>query len=152
MKRISSFFLMLVFSALSLLAQDAIRYISYADGRVYAIPEKHISAETNENGVVTLTLEGGNTFAYNLDEVEVSDNFASNLEATLTKYAFTNADNDQVYADVNATITEDEDRIVVNADVPVIGKRLRPSFELSEGVSLWLGGEKQKSGVSSHRF
>ena len=156
MKRICSMFFVLVLSVAGLFAQETssetIRYISYADGRVYAIPEKHISAETNENGVVTLTLEGGNTFAYNLDEVEVSDNFASNLEATLTKYAFTNADNDQVYADVNATITEDEDRIVVNADVPVIGKRLRPSFELSEGVSLWLGGEKQKSGVSSHRF
>ena len=152
MKRICSLFLMLVFSALSLLAQDAIRYISYADGRVYAIPEKHISYQQEENGVVTLTLEGGNTFTYNVSEVEVSDYFASNLEATLTKYAFTNADNDQVYADVNATITKDGDRIVVNADVPVIGKRLRPSFELSEGVSLWLGAEKQQSGVSSHRF
>ena len=152
MKRICSLFLMLVFSALSLLAQDAIRYISYADGRVYAIPEKHISYQQEENGVVTLTLEGGNTFTYNVSEVEVSDYFASNLEATLTKYAFTNADNDQVYADVNATITEEKDKIVVNASVPVIGKRLRPSFELSEGVSLWLGGEKQKSGVSSHRF
>ena len=100
MKRICSMFFVLVLSVAGLFAQETssetIRYISYADGRVYAIPEKHISAETKENGVVTLTLEGGNTFAYNLDEVEVSDNFASNLEATLTKYAFTNADNDQV--------------------------------------------------------
>lgn len=152
MKRISSFFLMLVFSALSLLAQDAIRYISYSDGRVYAIPQKYILNETEESGVVTLTLEGDATFTYNVNEVTVSEEFNSTINPTLTSYGFTNADNDQVYTDVEATITEDGDRIVVNADVPVIGKRLRPSFELSEGVSLWLGGEKQKSGVSSHRF
>ena len=152
MKRISSFFLMLVFSALSLLAQDAIRYISYSDGRVYAIPQKYILNETEESGVVTLTLEGDATFTYNVNEVTVSEEFNSTINPTLTSYGFTNADNDQVYIDVEATITEDGDRIVVNADVPVIGKRLRPSFELSEGVSLWLGGEKQKSGVSSHRF
>lgn len=152
MKRISSFFLMLVFSALSLLAQDAIRYISYSDGRVYAIPQKYILNETEESGVVTLTLKGDETFTYNVNEVTISEEFNSTVNPTLTSYGFTNADNDQVYTDVEATITEDGDRIVVNADVPVIGKRLRPSFELSEGVSLWLGGEKQKSGVSSHRF
>ena len=152
MKRISSFFLMLVFSALSLLAQDDIRYISYSDGRVYAFPEKYIFNETNENGVVTLTLKGDATFTYNVNEVTVSEEFNSTVNPTLTSYGFTNADNDQVYTDVEATITKDGDRIVVNADVPVIGKRLRPSFELSEGVSLWLGAEKQQSGVSSHRF
>ena len=152
MKRISSFFLMLVFSALSLLAQDAIRYISYSDGRVYAIPEKYILSETNESGVVSLALEGDATFTYNVSEVKVSDEFNSTVTPTLTSYNFTNDDNDQVYADIEATITEDEDRIVVNADVPVIGKRLRPSFELSEGVYMWLGAEKQKSGFTSHRF
>ena len=152
MKRISSFFLMLVFSALSLLAQDAIRYISYSDGRVYAIPQKYILIETEENGVVTLTLAGDATFTYNVNEVTVSEEFNSTVNPTLTSYGFTNADNDQVYTDVEATITKDGDRIVVNANVPVIGKRLRPSFELSEGVSLWLGAEKQQSGVSSHRF
>ena len=143
---------MLVFSALSLLAQDAIRYISYSDGRVYAIPQKYILSETKENGVVTLVLEGDATFTYNESEVAVSEEFNSTVNPTLTSYGFTNADNDQVYADVDATITEDGDRIVVNADVPVIGKRLRPSFELSEGFSMWLGAEKQQSGVSSHRF
>ena len=143
---------MLVFSALSLLAQDAIRYISYSDGRVYAFPEKYILNEANENGVVTLTLEGDATFTYNESEVTVSEEFNNTVNPTLTSYGFTNADNDQVYTDVEATITEDGDRIVVNADVPVIGKRLRPSFKLSEGVYMWLGAEKQQSGVSSHRF
>ena len=143
---------MLVFSALSLLAQDAIRYISYSDGRVYAIPQKYILNETNENGVVTLTLEGDATFTYNESEVTESEEFNSTVTPTLTSYGFTNADNDQVYTDVEATITEDGDRIVVNANVPVIGKRLRPSFELSEGFSMWLGAEKQESGVTSHRF
>ena len=143
---------MLVFSALSLLAQDAIRYISYSDGRVYAFPKKYILNETEESGVVTLTLEGDATFTYNVNEVTVSEEFNSTINPTLTSYGFTNEDNDQVYSDIDAIITEEGDRIVVNANVPVIGKRLRPSFELSEGFSMWLGAEKQESGVTSHRF
>ena len=40
----------------------------------------------------------------------------------------------------------------MSADIPVIGKRLRPCFTLSEGSTLWVDGEQQVSGQSSQRF
>ena len=70
----------------------------------------------------------------------------------LLSFGYTHADNDQVYADVEAAITEKGDTVFVSADIPVIGKRLRPSFTLSEGSTLWVDGEQQVSGQSSQRF
>jgi VCBS repeat-containing protein len=131
---------------------NAIRYITLNDGQVIAIPEKYILGESQENGICTLTLEGDTTFTYGIDNVANISNKYEGEKAQLLSFAFTHADNDQVYKDVTATISEKNDTIVVNADVPVLGKRLRPSFTLSEGASMWVNNEQQISGQSSHRY
>ena len=131
---------------------NAIRYITLNDGQVIAIPEKYILGESQENGICTLTLEGDTTFTYGIDNVANISNKYEGEKAQLLSFAFTHADNDQVYKDVTATISEKNDTIVVNADVPVLGKRLRPSFTLSEGASMWVNNEQQVSGQSSHRY
>lgn len=131
---------------------DETRYIVLSDGQVIAIPEKYILDEKTENGVCVLSLEGNETFSYSTSNViSVSDNYDVTA-AKLLSFGFTHADNDQVYADVEATITEEGEMILVNADVPVIGKRLRPSFTMSDGATMWLNGEQQVSGQSSQRF
>ena len=133
-------------------AADEVRYITMTDGKVYAIPEKYILAEETVEGVCTLTLEGGKTFDYPA-EATVSDSYDVDVtSAQLLSFGFTHEDNDQVYADVEATIEEDGEKVIVTADVPVIGKRLRPSFTVSEGVTLCLDGVEQVSGQSSLRF
>ena len=133
-------------------ATDDVRYIVMADGQVVAIPEKYILGEETVGGVCTLSLEGGEAYAYRVDEVvSISDSYDVS-SAQLLSFGFTHADNDQVYADVEATIAEEGDRVIVTADVPVIGKRLRPSFTVSEGVTMWLDGVQQVSGQSSLRF
>lgn len=109
-------------------AADGTRYITMTDGQVVAIPEKYILEEVTENGVCVLHLEGDTTFTYSKDNVvSVSDSYDV-TGAKLLSFGFTHADNDQVYADVAATITEEGDTVYVTADVPVIGKRLRPSL------------------------
>ena len=131
---------------------DEIRYITLTDGQVTAIPEKYILGEKTENGVCVLSLEGNETFSYSVaNVVSVSNNYDVTT-AKLLSFGFTHADNDQVYADVEAVITEEGDTVYVTADVPVIGKRLRPSFALSEGLTMWANGEQQISGQSSLRF
>lgn len=158
MKQIFTLILMSMLSCLGAQAEEtrgvanSIRYITLKDGQVIAIPEKYILGESQENGICTLTLEGDTTFVYGVDNVaNISDKYEGE-KASLLSFAFTHADNDQVYKDVTATITENGDTIVVNADVPVLGKRLRPSFTLSEGASMWVDGEQQVSGQSSHRY
>ncbi len=141
-----------VFAQKTNMAVDAIRCIKMNDGQVLVIPEKHILGEEVENGVFTLTLEGGCSFAYSLANVaSVSDDYEVG-ENTLLSFGFTHDDNDQVYADVEATITEVGDTVFVTANVPVIGKRLRPSFTLADGATLWFDGVQQISGQTSMRY
>ena len=79
----------------------------------------------------TLRRSGRSSNTYSSSNVaNISDTY-NGTGAELLSFAFTHADNDQVYKDVTATITEKGDSILVNAEVPVIGKRLRPSFILS---------------------
>lgn len=155
MRKLFTFALLAMFSVLNTFAQtdsDITRYIILDDGQVVAIPERYILGEEEENGICTLALEGDTTFTYSIARVVSVSNEYSLPVSNLHSFAFTHEDNDQVYKDVVATITENGDSIFVNADVPVIGKRLRPSFTLDEGVSMWVNGEQQISGQSSHRF
>ncbi len=131
---------------------DAIRYIFMTDGQVIAIPEKYIQDEVTEDGVCVLSLKGGVTYTYAVSDVlDITDSYEF-AELSLNSFRFTHEDNDQVYADVDAVISDDGDIIRVTADVPVIGKRLRPSFTLSDGATMWVDGVQQVSGQSSQRF
>ena len=130
-----------------------VRYLTFKDGRLIAIPEKFILEETQNNGTKSIVLEGDYTFSYNQNEISSESYNYTATHPGLISFKFTNADNDQVFKDVDANILMDTEGVVkVSADVPVIGKRLRPSFVLSDGAELWLEGEKQISGVSSLRF
>ncbi|MEE0870854.1 MAG: CotH kinase family protein [Bacteroidaceae bacterium] len=158
MKKIFTLILLALLPGVSILADGtrgitgSTRYISLKDGQVVAIPEKYILSEEVTDGICTLTLEGDTTFSYSQSNVlSISDKY-DYPHGKLLSFAYTHADNDQVYADVEATITEKDDTVLVNADIPVIGKRLRPSFTLSEGSTLWVDGEQQLSGQSSQRF
>lgn len=158
MKKIFTLILLALLPGVSILADGtrgisgSMRYISLKDGQVVAIPEKYILNENVADGICTLTLEGDTTFSYSQGNVlSISDKY-DYPHGKLLSFAYSHADNDQVYADVEATITEKDDTVFVNADIPVIGKRLRPSFTLSEGATLWVDGEQQVSGQSSQRF
>ena len=158
MKKIFTLILLALLPGVSILADGtrgisgSMRYISLKDGQVVAIPEKYILNENVADGICTLTLEGDTTFSYSQGNVlSISDKYDYPY-GKLLSFGYTHADNDQVYADVEATITEKGDTVFVSADIPVIGKRLRPSFTLSEGSTLWVDGEQQVSGQSSQRF
>lgn len=158
MKHFSTLVFTILLSCLGISAQttrsiiNSNRYISFKDGQVVAIPEKYILKEELKAGICTLTLEGDTTFVYSTDNIASISNNYTGPKASLLSFGFTHADNDQVYKDVAATILEIDDTIMVNADVPVLGKRLRPSFTLSEEATMWVDGIQQVSGQSSHRY
>ena len=153
MKHLSAIILFALLSFVGAYATEEVRYVTMPDGQVYVIPERYILGEETAGGVCTLTLEGGVTFDYPTEEAVVSKTPDVDVaSAKLLSFGFTHEDNDQVYADVEATIDDDGEVVIVTADVPVIGKRLRPSFTMSEGVTLWRDGVEQVSGQSSLRF
>ena len=131
---------------------DAIRYIALNNGHLYAIPEKYILSENQSGNVMTLSLTGGEEWSYNISDVVSVGNQYEVTKAELTSFGFTHEDNDQVYKDVIATITEENDTVVVRAEVPVIGKRLRPSFVTSEASGLYSEEGQIVSGKSHFRF
>lgn len=156
MKHFFTLVLLCMLPSMNMLAEESqdtnIRYILMKDGQVIAIPEKTILGETEENGIVNLSLEGSDGFSYCVYNVaSITDSYTL-PEMNILDFGFSHEDNDQVYKDVVATITEEGDYILVTADVPVLGKRLRPNFTLTEGTSLWIGNEQQISGQTSHRY
>ena len=93
---------------------DAVRYIEMYDGQVIAIPEKYILGEEINNGVCTLSLEGGQSFTYSLANVAgIGDSYAVTGNKLLS-FGFTHDENDQVYADVETAITEEGDTVIVD--------------------------------------
>ena len=158
MKKIFTLIAVMVLSCAGVFAQGTsdvtgkTRYMTMKDGQVIAIPEKYILAEKEESGVIVLTLEGGKTFTYSASNVESQSDSYDVTGYKLNSFAFTHDDNDQVYADVEATIKEEGDTVYVSANVPVIGKRLRPAFTVGEGTTMWVGAEQQVSGQSSQRY
>lgn len=157
MKHLFTFALLSLLPVAGMHAEDsqdkAVRYIQLKDGQVISIPEEYILDERTENGVTTLTLEGSDEgFSYyegNVDKITATYTLP---EMNISEFKFTHEDNDQVYKDVAATITKEDGTFRISADVPVLGKRLRPSFTLSEGATLWVDGVQQVSGQTSHRF
>ena len=133
-------------------AGEYVRYITLTGGRVYAIAEEHIKGENQSDNVVTLSLVGDEEWSYSPSDVVSVGNQYEGTTAELLSFGFTHEDNDQVYKDVEATITEEDGAIVVEADVPVIGKRLRPSFATSEASGLYLDGKRIVSGKDHFRF
>lgn len=131
---------------------ESIRYITLSGNEVYAIPEKHILSEQQSGDVMTLSLAGGEEWTYSISSVVSVGSKYEGTMAELISFVFTHEDNDQVYADVVASITEEDGIILVKADVPVIGKRLRPSFVTSEGSALYLDGKRIESGKDYFRF
>ncbi len=159
MKHLSSTIMALIMSCTYMSAQDTRgiqnenRYIILKDGQVVTIPEKYITAEQVDNGVCTLSLRGDTTFTYAVDNVaQITNTYTPATQAEVSSFIFTHDANDQVYKDVEATITKRNDTILIAADVPVLGKRLRPSFTLTEGATMWVDGQQQVSGQTSHRY
>ena len=122
MKQIFTLVLFALFSMLNVSAEktrginNSIRYITLNDGQVIAIPEKYILDEAVINGICTLTLEGDTVFEYVTANVLNISNEYRGEPASISSFVFTHADNDQVYKDVTATITDSGDTIFVNAD------------------------------------
>lgn len=131
-----------------------IRYFTLTDGQMIAIPEKYLHGrEESEDGMVTLKLEGDTTFVFSKAKLASEDTIYNGVLPVYESFKFNNKFNDQLFKDVDGVI--DNESNTINLTVPVIGKRLIPSFKLAEensDATTWINGVQQHSKQTSQRY
>ena len=126
-------------------------FVYSKNGTADVFPAALLKGHASLDGRLCVTLNNDSVVYYNeseLDSVRTAGPSLVDLPV-FTSFKFNNKYNAQVFTDVIASI--DGDRIT--ASVGAIGKRLTPSFQLSEqGAKVYVDGAEQVSKVSRLRF
>ena len=126
-------------------------FVYSKNGTADVFPAALLKGHASEEGQLRITLNNDSVVYYNesdLDSVRTSGPSLADLPV-FTSFKFNNKYNAQVFTDVFATISGDS----ITASVGAIGKRLTPSFQLSEqGARVYVDGAEQVSKVSRLRF
>ena len=127
----------------------ATKYITFNDGRVHVFPNAYILSISTRYGVVTVTDRSGGTYQYNADDIASIGNELLKTLPTFYSYLIDNKYNYQVPTDAVGVISDDR----ISVRVIGIGKRLTPSFSLSDNAArAYVNGAEQTSKVSRLRF
>ena len=113
----------------------------------YAFPMSAVDRQTSVDGRLVIKTTAGAEFSYPLDEGErTAFDGPAVVLPSFTSFVIESRYNDEVFGDVEATITGDS---VIMVSVPSIGRWLTPSFELSDpAASAYIDGDRQQSGGS----
>ena len=126
-------------------------FVYSKNGTADVFPAALLKGHASEEGQLRITLNNDSVVYYaesELDSVRTSGPSLADLPV-FTSFKFNNKYNAQVFTDVIATISGDS----ITASVGAIGKRLTPSFQLSEqGARVYVDGAEQESKVSRLRF
>ena len=126
-----------------------ITYIYLSSGEVEAYPESYISSIENDGQTITIIDRNGGEYTYSSAVATVSDEAPSDLPS-ITSFKFNNKFNDMLFVDAAGEIVGDS---AINVSVGGIGKRLVPSFQLSDkSATVYVDGEVQVSKETSRRF
>ena len=125
-------------------------HVYLKDGRLEAYPKGYVTKFSETNGQLVIETNMGQTFTYALADVDSVSETAPTDFPTFESFKFNNKYNDQVFTDVDGEIIAD----TVFATICAIGKRLTPSFKLTEdeNVEVYVKNEQQESKVSRLRF
>jgi len=124
-------------------------FIYFTDGSIKAFPTEFIQeTDMDLRSYVRLTLAGDTVVQYLKDEIDSISHYGPELPA-FTSFKFNNKFNENL--PVDAEVTEITDTMTFT--VAAIGKRLTPSFQLSdEDARVYIGKAEQKSKESRPRF
>lgn len=123
-------------------------HVYLSDGRVEAYPMMYVTnySEQGEKLVIETNLNWN--YTYNLSEVD-SVSMQKPEFPTFESFKFNNSYNDQLFTTANGEIVEDS----IFVTIACIGKRLTPSFKLSdEDAEVYAGEVLQESKESRLRF
>ena len=123
-------------------------YVYLADGSVLGYPKEYVKSVKEDNQSWTLTLESDSVISWPASQVQEVSETAPDYPQ-FTEFVLDDKRNDQLYRDVEATISADG----VTATVSGIGKYLTPLFTMDmAGAVAYVNGKEQESGVSRLRF
>ena len=125
-------------------------YIHLKDGGLDVIPDSLVKSRAETGGELRITLRTDSVIAYSLSAIASIESEAPSALPRFTSYKFNNKYNDQLPADVIATIGESD---TIRVEVGAIGKRLTASFQLDQADAFaFVNGAQQESKVSRLRF
>lgn len=130
-------------------AQDIeMYYVHFNDGRVWGYPKEFVKSIEEKEGGYTFVLEGDSLISWTAEQIVSVDDIAPAFPQ-FTEFKLDDKLNDQLFRDVEATVTPSE----VVASVSGIGKYLTPLFSMNMPEALaYVRGEEQYSGSSRLRF
>jgi hypothetical protein len=128
-------------------AQDVLVY--FKSGNVNVYPSEIVKSTDQDADALRITLNNDSVITFAMAEVASVGNEAPQDLPVFTSFKFNNKYNDQVFTDVEATITPD----TIRARVGAIGKWLTPSFNISDDrAKVWVNGKEQVSKQSRLPF
>ena len=128
-------------------AQDVLVY--FKSGNVNVYPSEIVKSTAQDADALRITLNNDSVITFAMAEVASVGNEAPQDLPVFTSFKFNNKYNDQVFTDVEATITPD----TIRARVGAIGKWLTPSFNISDDrAKVWVGNKEQVSKQSRLPF
>ena len=124
-------------------------HVFLRDGRIEAYPLEYVTSHTKTGSRLVITTNIGQTFSYQLSDVDYVSQEAPTDFPTFASFKFNNKFNDQLFTDALGEMVED----TVNVTVAAIGKRLTPSFKVPDDETLvYVNGRFQESKVTRLRF
>ncbi|MCH5169172.1 MAG: CotH kinase family protein [Prevotellaceae bacterium] len=123
-------------------------HIFLSDGRVEAYPLTYVTEHRENNGMLTIETNIGQTFTYDLADVDSVSEQKPDFP-TFESFKFNNKFNDQLFTDALGEMVED----TVFVTIAAIGKRLTPSFKATDGqAEVYVNGILQESKSTRLRF
>ena len=125
-------------------------FIELTDSSTVIIPYKYIEQWEENEKMLNLHLTGDTVVGFaKAHIVEMGKEYRKELPK-FESFKFNNKFNDQLFTDAEGDI--DETNGTISAEVGCIGKRLTPSFKVTEGASAYINGKRQYSKKSRLRF
>ena len=133
-------------------SQDTL-FLEMTDNSVLVIPEKYIEEQTSTSTTITYYLKGDSTITVKKSELLHQYTTADSpfKKPVFLSYKFNNKFNDQLFTDTDP-LEIDEANNIIKMQVACIGKRLTPSFKLTQGANAYVGGVVQESKKTRLRF
>lgn len=124
-------------------------HVFLSGGRIEAFPIDCVTAYEEREGQLVVETNVGQNFTYDLAEVDSVGHQAPTDFPTFDVFRFNKNSNDQLLGSVVATMEAD----TVRAEIGAIGKRLTPTFTLTDATAAaYVKGQLQTSGQSRLRF
>lgn len=125
-------------------------FVVKKDYSVDAFPGVMVKAVQEKGNKLVVTDNNGDTFSYDLADLEAYDKPTFVARPAITSFKFNNKFNHQLYADTTFVVSDD----AITGDVAAIGRWLTPSFKVSDSrAEVYLDDTvRLRSKVSRVRF